>query len=143
MTSISIELQEKSVKPAGKKRGRKSKAEKEQLDIDKSIKVIGMKIPNSLSSSMKEHKCKLCPKSFYFEGSLKIHLGKMHLKSKSFLCAWCNLRFTDKRSCKEHIETVHRKLKKYKCKKCPKAFFLRGTLKKHLDMDHLTSKSKN
>ena len=147
-SSISIELQEKSVKPAGKKRGRKSKAEKEQLDIDKSIKVIGMKIPNSVSSSMKEYKCKLCPKSFYFEGSLKTHLGKMHLKSKksgekSFLCAWCNLRFTDKQSCKEHIETFHRKLKKYKCKKCPKAFFLRGTLKKHLDMDHLTSKSKN
>ena len=147
-TSIPIELQEKSVKlagkPAGKKRGRKSKAEKEQLVIDKSIKAIGMKIPNSVSTSLKEHKCKFCPKSFYFEGSLKTHLGKMHLKStKPFLCAWCNLRFTDKQSCKEHIETVHRKLKKYKCKKCPKAFFLRGTLKKHLDMDHLTSKSKN
>ena len=131
----------KSLKLAGIKRGRKSKAEKEHMDIDKSIKVIGMKIPNSVSSSMQEHKCKLCPKSFYFEGSLKIHMGKMHLKS--FLCAWCNLRFTDKQSCKEHIETVHRKLKKYKCKKCPKAFFLRGTLKKHLDMDHLTSKTKN
>ena len=141
-TSNSINLDKTGFeKPAGKKRGRKSKAEKEQLDIDKSIKVIGMKIPNSVSSSMQEHKCKLCPKSFYFEGSLKIHMGKMHLKS--FLCAWCNLRFADKQSCKEHIETVHRKLKKYKCKKCPKAFFLRGTLKKHLDVDHLTSKSEN
>lgn len=81
------------------------------------------------SSKMKDHKCKVCQKTFAIKSSLKKHLVT-HKKRKKFTCEVCGRVYAQKSHLTYHMIT-HTAVKNFVCEKCGKRFGSMLHLRRH------------
>ena len=71
----------------------------------------------------RNHKCKLCEKSYHQSGSLKRHVSSFHEKRKDHNCNSCGKSFNQSSDLKTHFKFVHETVtKNNKCESCEKLF---------------------
>ena len=90
--------------------------------------------------SPKTFQCDLCEEKFSFQGKLKIHKGRKHLKSRNFSCESCPKKFFCKTDVRTHNIEVHSDYKPYKCDLCPSEFKRNSTWRHHRK-SHLAAKT--
>lgn len=83
-------------------------------------------------SNAKDFKCIYCPREYYFQRDLNVHLKQRHFETKKFLCNICDGNFTTTTALKKHIMIMHSKVaRKFDCDKCQLSFKMKGTLIVH------------
>ncbi|CAL9705980.1 unnamed protein product [Knipowitschia caucasica] len=79
----------------------------------------------------KQHKCRICLKSYTAEADLKYHLTMNHFEEKFYECDRCKRVFTNLETCQHHIEFTC--MRKVKCEKCNRYFPKEKLLRRHLE----------
>lgn len=83
-------------------------------------------------SSKKDFKCNFCPRDFFFQRDLNVHLKQQHFDPKKFTCEVCNAEFTTNASRKKHLSLhLEKSKRKFNCDKCELTFKTKGVLKIH------------
>lgn len=80
--------------------------------------------------------CKYCPSTFYTAQEHKLHLGLVHVASKTVKCGICGLEFKNATCLKRHLKS-HSEIRSYQCPFCEKAFKTTMHLHRHKETIHL------
>lgn len=73
-------------------------------------------------TSSKEFSCFLCPRQFFLEKDLKVHLNQSHLNRKRFACNECDSDFTTSSALKKHSMIHSENVKTFPCNQCDVSF---------------------
>ena len=76
-------------------------------------------------------------------GSLKQHLMTVHEKIKNHKCRLCNKSFGHKWILEGHLQTVHGKRRDFSCDVCSKKLVSNFILKRHIQIFHTNIKLKS
>ena len=80
----------------------------------------------------KDFKCIYCPREFYFQRDLNVHLKQSHFESKKVVCGVCDADFTTNSALKKHFIAKHMGMaRKFDCDKCKLIFKTKGALNIH------------
>jgi hypothetical protein len=84
--------------------------------------------------------CYFCGKCFSNNGSLKVHMRRVHLKEDFKRCNLCCKYFSSNTDLNRHIRTVHSLERNYKCQLCSKKLGSRSALNRHIQSVHTKEK---
>ena len=88
----------------------------------------------SVHEGIKNEKCDVCTKTFYYKHSLRKHKQIAH-EGLIYQCHICEKSYTQERFLKVHID-IHEGNIKYQCEKCKKAFLDSRRLRRHIESVH-------
>jgi len=113
----------------------------EQCDRSYFLKSTLNKHVNSVHKKLKPHSCNLCEKKFFTRGCRDKHINT-HLKETLYKCNICERSFGWEISLKLHMEKLHgkSKVKKFLCTRCPLVFLSNFELLGHYLKKHVGSR---
>lgn len=83
-------------------------------------------------TSTKDFKCNFCPREFFFQRDLNVHLKQQHFDPKKFKCEICTSEFMSNSAMKKHLSMHFEKSKRmFDCDKCDLSFKTKGVLQNH------------
>ncbi|RCN23946.1 zinc finger, C2H2 type [Ancylostoma caninum] len=85
------------------------------------------------STSAENHQCQACGRLFSLEGSLILHVDRMHSGARPYPCTWpdCEKSFPSSELLRKHLRNTHQPAK-YICARCGAGFDLSEPYKIHL-----------
>ncbi|XP_076263449.1 uncharacterized protein LOC143198220 isoform X1 [Rhynchophorus ferrugineus] len=90
-----------------------------------------------LHKGEKGYVCELCPDKAYTQiGGLILHRRKVHLKKPTCTCNYCGKQFYEKHYLETHIRQWHTGERPFSCEICGKSFSCNGTLLRHRKDSH-------
>ena len=75
------------------------------------------------------HKCSQCPKTYFIEKQLKVHVSMTHTSLK--LCELCDFTTPRGERLRRHMKIKHSDVRPFKCDQCDLSFKMNFMLRKH------------
>ena len=103
-------------------------------------------LKNTPDNHVREHKCRMCEKSFRLKRDLNRHTKGVHSfkESKKYKCEQCPSSYGQKvhlkiHSKRKHSEVIHESPREYACHLCPQTYDQKIQLKIHIKDVHIES----
>ncbi|KAK6750455.1 hypothetical protein RB195_002434 [Necator americanus] len=80
----------------------------------------------------RKHQCQTCGRLFDLEGSLVLHVDRMHSGARSYPCTWpdCGKTFASSEHLRKHLRNIHQPAK-LKCSRCGSVYSSSSALRRH------------